>query len=191
MKGKHHIVIESARLNIEMNSNYFGSVNEHFEFRTIRQGEVEEAALIEQICFPPNEACSREHMLERAAAAADLFLVAIDRENGKMAGFLNGIATNEPAFRDEFFTDAENHDPEGENIMLLGLDVLPEYRGQGLGRELVCRYCRREKERGRSKLILTCLYNKVEMYTRMGFYDLGESASEWGGEKWHEMEIRL
>ena len=29
------------------------------------------------------------------------------------------------------------------------------------------------------------------MYKKFGFRDLGESASEWGGEKWHDMEIIL
>ena len=75
--------------------------------------------------------------------------------------------------------------------MILGLDVLPEYRKQGLARELVYNYCRKEEEKGRERLVLTCLANKVKMYTKLGFRDLGDSASEWGGEKWHEMEIVL
>ena len=67
----------------------------------------------------------------------------IDKENGKMAGFLNGLATDDEILKDEFFTDASLHNPEGKNVMLLGLDVLPEYRSQGLARELV----RREEKR--------------------------------------------
>ena len=164
---------------------------ERFEFRNIRQEEAEEAADIETACFPPNEACSRESMLARVKAVGDLFLVAVDRETGRLAGFMNGIATNEHSFRDEFFTDASTHDPEGKNIMLLGLDVLPEYRKQGLARELVFNYCRREQEKGIKRLILTCHADKVKMYTKLGFRDLGESASAWGGEKWHEMDIWL
>lgn len=164
---------------------------ERFEFRSIRPEEAEEAADIEEVCFPPNEACLREHMLARIQATGDRFLVAVDRESGKLAGFLNGIATNEMSFRDEFFTDTSTHDPDGKNIMLLGLDVLPEYRRQGLGRELVLNYCRREEMRGIERIVLTCHEDKVEMYTKFGFRDLGESASKWGGEKWHEMEILL
>ena len=164
---------------------------EKYEFRQIHLEEIEEAANIESICFPPNEACSREHMMERAAAAPDLFLVAIDKKSGKMAGFLNGIAVSEYEFRDEFFTDASLHDPKGRNVMLLGLDVLPEYRKMGLARELVYNYCRKEQERGRKMLVLTCHENKVKMYTKLGFRDLGQSRSSWGGEKWHEMDITL
>ena len=38
-------------------------------------------------------------------------------------------ATDEEKFRDEFFTDIDLCDENGKNVMLLGLDVLPEYRG--------------------------------------------------------------
>ena len=113
--------------------------------------------------------------MARAKAAPELFLVAIDKETGRMAGFLNGIATNEAKFRDEFFTDASLHDPAGKNVMLLGLDVLPEYRGQGLARELVLHYCEREKGRSRARLILTCHAEKIPMYEKFGFRDLGLS----------------
>ena len=164
---------------------------DNFVFRYIHPNETEEAAAIEAVCFPPNEACSYDHMIARAEAAPERFLTAIDQVNGRMAGFLNGIATDESVFRDEFFTDASTHDPHGNNIMLLGLDVLPEYRLRGLARELVSEYCRREKERGTKRLVLTCHDYLVEMYEKFGFRDLGKSASVWGGVAWHEMELVL
>ena len=89
-------------------------LNGRFEFRYIRPEEAEEAAAIEAVCFPPNEACSKQHMIERVRAVPDFFLVAIALKTGRMAGFLNGIATNESVFRDEFFTDSTLHNPEGE-----------------------------------------------------------------------------
>ncbi len=166
-------------------------MQERFTFRTIRQDETEQAAQIEQICFPPNEACSPENMRSRVSRAADLFLVAVDRKTGKIAGFLNGLATDEERLRDDFFTDAFLHQPEGKNIMLTGLDVLPAYRQQGLARALVSHYQQREKQRGRRKLILTCLQQKVQMYQKFGFVDEGISDSQWGGEAWHEMSCTL
>lgn len=163
------------------------NISEKYEFRNIKPDETDQAVIIEQICFPPNEACSEKNMKDRIAAAPELFLVAIDKETGKIAGFLNGLATDESAFRDEFFTDASLHDPDGKNIMLLGLDVLPEHRRQGLGRELVRQYLQREREKGREVLLLTCLESKVEMYKKFGFTDRGIADSAWGGEEWHEM----
>lgn len=167
------------------------ALEERFEFRSILPEETDQAVTIEHICFPPNEACSRKAMTERIAAAPELFLVAIDRTNGRVAGFLNGISTNETSFRDEFFTDISLHDPRGKSVMLVGLDVLPEYRGQGLAREIVSRYGDRERKNGRELLVLTCLEPKVEMYQKMGFRDLGIADSAWGGEEWHEMTLKI
>lgn len=165
----------------------YKNISEKYEFRNIKPNETDQAVTIEQVCFPPNEACSEKNMRDRIAAAPELFLVAIDKETGKLAGFLNGLATDEYVFRDEFFTDASLHDPDGKNIMLLGLDVLPEYRRQGLGRELVRQYLQRERGKGREMLLLTCLESKVEMYKKFGFTDRGIADSTWGGEEWHEM----
>jgi ribosomal protein S18 acetylase RimI-like enzyme len=164
---------------------------EKYEFRSIRLEEADQAADIEQICFPPNEACSRQHMKERIAKAPELFLVAVDRSNGRLAGFLNGLATDETTFRDEFFTDANLCNPAGKNVMLLGLDVLPEYRRQGIAKALVYSYAGRERENGRQMLVLTCLKSKVKMYEKMGFVDRGIANSTWGGEEWHEMSCRI
>ena len=167
------------------------TVNERFEFRSISPEEAEQAADIEAVCFPPNEACSRAFLLALVKEAGDCFLAAVDKETGKIAGCLYGLRTNERSFNDAFFTDVSAHNPEGSTIMLLGLEVLPEYRKLGLARELVFDYCRREQERGIKRLVLTCHTDKVKMYRKLGFEDLGESASVWGGEKWHEMCISL
>ena len=164
---------------------------EKYEFRTIHQDEAEIAGEIEQICFPPNEACSKIRIKERIQVAADLFFVVIDKQTGEMAGFLNGIATDESAFRDEFFIDAALHNPDGQNVMLLGLDVLPEYRMQGLATEIVFQYLRKEYNRNRKKVVLTCLDHKVLMYQKMGFKDLGKANSTRGAEEWHEMSYDL
>ena len=138
------------------------AIMEKFEFRNIKQEETEQAIVIEQVCFPPNEACSEQNMKDRISMVPELFLVAVDKKTGQIAGFLNGLATDEPAFRDAFFTDASLHHSDGKNIMLLGLEVL-----------------------------LTCLDEKVKMYEKFGFVDQGIANSAWGGEEWHEMSCTL
>ena len=164
---------------------------EQFEFRTILKSEAEQAVTIEHICFPPNEACSRQAMLTIIENASEQFLVAVDKTTGKLAGFINGLSTYEDKFRDEFFTDISLYDPKGENVMILGLDVLPEYRNRGLAREIVRNFSIMEKEKGRKTLILTCLDEKVKMYEKLGFSDKGMADSTWGGEEWHEMTYSL
>jgi ribosomal protein S18 acetylase RimI-like enzyme len=162
-------------------------IMERFEFRNINPDETDQVIAIEQACFPPNEACSPKAMTERIAVAPELFLVAVDKSTGRIAGFLNGLSTDEFSFRDAFFTDASLYDAKGKNIMLLGLDVLPEYRRQGLAREIMYQYLRREREKGRHLVLLTCHQSKIKMYKKMGFSDQGISSSSWGGEQWHEM----
>ena len=138
---------------------------ERYEFRTIRQEEMEQGVAIELACFPPNEACSEKSMRERVQYAPELFRRSRQRA-GKIDEQLNGLATNETKFRDAFFDEISLYDPEGENVMLLGLSVLPEYRGRGIARALMDEYCRRERKNGRKRLILTCLQDKVEMYPK-------------------------
>ena len=44
-------------------------IHEKYEFRNIHKDEIEQAAEIESICFPPNEACTYEHMESRIKKA--------------------------------------------------------------------------------------------------------------------------
>ncbi len=188
---KTHEEAERVKTLLEKYDTIDRETEQRFQFRSILPEEADQAARIEEICFPPNEACSEKMMRERVLTAPELFLVSIDRQSGKIAGFLNGLSTEESVFRDEFFTDAKLYDPAGRNVMLLGLDVLPEYRGQGLARAIMFQYLRRERERGREAAILTCLDSKVKMYEKMGFEDRGIAQSSWGGEQWHEMICKL
>ena len=41
-------------------------LEERFEFRTIFSEEAVQAASVERVCFPPNEACTEEMMKQRA-----------------------------------------------------------------------------------------------------------------------------
>ncbi len=160
---------------------------EAYEFRGIRAGEADQAAQIEAICFPQEEACKPEIMRARVQIFPENFLVAVSRETGKLVGFINGLSTDEINLRDEFYKDPKLHVPSGENMMILGVDVLPEYRKQGIAREMMYNFLRRENDRNRRFVILTCLSNKVKMYKKFGFRDYGEADSSWGGKEWHEM----
>ena len=162
-----------------------------YEFRQVRADEAEKINAIEQICFPPNEACPEEEMYRRVKSMPGQFLVAVDRGTGEIAGFLDGIASDEERFKDEFFTDVTLHDPAAWTDFLMGLDVLPAYRGQGLAKELIRLYAIWGQVKGRHRMVLTAHDEKVPMYEKMGFRDLGISDSVWGGDPWHEMEMRL
>ena len=102
---KYLYLTEQGRIKAQELLKQYGlsdkDLNERFEFRNILPEEAEQASSIEKICFPPNEACSEAAMKERAIMVPDLFLVAVDKKAGKLAGFLNGISTNEYSFREK------------------------------------------------------------------------------------------
>lgn len=152
------------------------SLAKRFVFRSILPEEAEQAVAIETECFPPHEACKPEIMRARVAIAPERFLVAVDRESGRIAGFIDGLATNDAHLRD---------------AMILGVNVLPAYRRQGLAREMVAQFLRREQSRGTERVILTCLAHRVAMYEGFGFRTIGDSDSTWGDEQWIEMDVRL
>lgn len=173
------------------------TVNDKFLLRTIDPEKIEEAeyaAYMESVCYDnPADACTREEILDRVAAAPEIFLVAFDRKTGEMAGIMNGVATNnDEEFLDAFFSEASRlHEPDGRTVMLCGLDVMPQYRGQGLAKELVRRYIARERERGRKRLLLTCIEEKIDMYRKFGFRLVGVSSSVYGGTVWYDMDMIL
>ena len=111
--------------------------NEYYELRQVCPDDAEEETGIEAICFPPSEACTLPIMKERIQYAARSFLVAMDRETGKMVGFINALCTDEESLRDELFTDISLHNPNGKNVMICSVAVLPQYQGRGIAREMV------------------------------------------------------
>ena len=75
--------------------------------------------------------------------------------------------------------------------MIFGVNTLPEYRRRGLAGQLLEQAISDAKKQGRENLLLTNLEEKVPFYKRMGYVDLGQADSTWGGEVWHEMKLVL
>ena len=156
----------------------------------IREARVSDAARLietERVCFPPNEAEKPENIMKRLVAAPELFLIAEDAADHRIAGFICGVPTDEDAFRDEFFTDVGLIDFRGRNVILLSLEVAPEYRGQGVAGRLMYALAERAKLGGKRKLILTCHEELISFYEGMGFAHNGRADSSWGGAEWQEM----
>ena len=157
----------------------------------VRLEDAETVSVIEQICFPPNEACTPEIMHQRVKTITDAFMTVRLCSTDEPVGFINGLVSDEEDFRDDFFLHTELHDPSGSHVMIMGLDILPEHRGQGLASFLMKAFAADQKSRGRTRLVLTCLEDRTEMYRHMGFTDHGIADSTWGGEVWHLMDMDL
>lgn len=160
-------------------------------FREIRQEEAEAAAEMEQICFPPHEACTRKNMISRVRKDPQMFIVAEDRATGKLCGMINGMPTDADTFSDDIFTGFDMYEKNGRRMFLAGVEVLPQYRHKKLAHAMMEAFLKREKEKGREQVLLTCLEEKIPFYESMGYRDCGLSGSTWGNETWHEMVIDL
>ena len=141
--------------------------------------------------LPPDTSLAKRFVFRSILPEEAEQAVAVDRESGRIAGFIDGLATNDAHLRDAIYTDPSLHDPAGRNVMILGVNVLPAYRRQGLAREMVAQFLCREQSRGTERVILTCLAHRVAMYEGFGFRTIGDSDSTWGDEQWIEMDVRL
>ena len=115
--------------------------------RAVQTEDLDRIAAIESDCFPAAEAATRESFAMRIATFPDCFFIA--EAAGQIIGFINGCATNSPVIYDEMFHDASHHIPAGESASVFGLDVLPEYRRQGIAAQLMRYFVQSAKNVGR------------------------------------------
>jgi ribosomal protein S18 acetylase RimI-like enzyme len=157
--------------------------------RGVRSEDLDRVAEIEAICFPVTEAATRKSIKERIAAFPDYFLVA--ETNGLLLGFINGCVTNSDIIYDELFHSTRHHTPTGSNLTVFGLDVIPEYRKQGVGALLMNQFIQIAKNTGRRSVILTCKDQLVHYYESFGYVNKGISRSNHGGAQWFDMTLVL
>ena len=155
--------------------------------RNAKPEDVEEIIRIEAVCFPPAEAARPEDVRARYAAFPENFFVC--EQEGRIAGFINGCTTDAPALPDALYHDVSLHRPDGAYQTVFGLDVLPEFRKNGIGGRLIRHYVDAARARGKKGVVLTCKDHMIRFYERAGFTCQGVSASSHGGAKWNDMRI--
>ena len=109
---------------------------ENLQIRLADPGEADRLAEIEAICFPPAEAASHEEVVKRMGAFPENFVVAVKDE--QIVGFINGGTTDKPVLPDEFYHDITLHRKDGDIQTVFGLNVIPEYRHQGIAGGIIC-----------------------------------------------------
>ena len=157
--------------------------------RHVRPEDLDRVAEIEAICFPAAEAAPKETFRERIAAFPECFFVA--EADGMLIGFINGCATDSPVIEDDFFHSVRHHVPDGANLAIFGLDVIPEYRRQGVAAQLMAHFIAAARNAGRQKVILTCKEQMIRYYESFGFINNGVSKSTHGGAEWFDMTLAL
>jgi ribosomal protein S18 acetylase RimI-like enzyme len=157
--------------------------------RAVQPIDLDRIAEIEALCFPKAEAASRESFADRITVFPECFSVA--ETSGVLIGFINGCVTNSPVIYDELYYSARLHRPDGSNLAVFGLDVIPEYRRQGVAAQLMKQFIQLAQNTGRKNVILTCKRQLVHYYEAFGFVNDGVSQSTHGGAQWFDMTLGL
>ncbi|NDV17907.1 GNAT family N-acetyltransferase [Pseudodesulfovibrio sp. JC047] len=144
---------------------------------------------IECKCFPPSEAALISSMNTRITEYPEGYLVA--ELDGHIVGQVNSGATDKDDITDEEFKQLIGHDPEGKNIVIFSLSVLPEFQRRGIADQLMKAFIKQARKLDKQRILLLCKDNLIPYYARHGFTDSGVSESDHGGAEWHEMALTL
>lgn len=161
-----------------------------YTIRNVKIEDLDQVTEVEALCFPVAEAAVEASFRQRIETFPDSFFVAED-ENGRIIGFINGCVTDERTIRDEMFEDSGLHHTEGLYQSVFGLDVIPEFRRQGVAADLMNRLMQEAKARGKKGMILTCKDRLIHYYEKFGYRNLGLSASVHGGAVWYDMLLEF
>ena len=159
-----------------------------YEIRQVTLSDHESVTALENACFPPAEAATREAFAYRIKTFPERFFVA--EQEGEILGIINGCASKQLTITDDLF-DPQGHDPEGKNQMIFGLAVHPDHQRQGIGAALMEHMIGFCKKSGMERVILTCKEEKLCYYAKFGFQNCGISASTHGGAVWYDMALTL
>jgi ribosomal protein S18 acetylase RimI-like enzyme len=157
--------------------------------RNVRPSDLDGCLEVEVCGFPEEEAASRETIQDRIETFPQGFLVA--ELDGRIIGMLNSTSTNRQDIADQELKKMAGYDPDGRNIIVFALAVLPEYRRRGIARRLMLKCIEESKRLGKGKILLMCKSGLIGYYERMGFAHVGLSASTYGGAEWHEMSYSI
>lgn len=157
--------------------------------RQILLQDLDRVSEIEKVCFSEKEAAARESLKRRIITFPQSFFAA--EKDGEIIGFINGCITNATSIYDKMYEDSSLHIPNGDYQAIFGLDVMPDYRNQGVAAQLMNYMIRMAKKAGRKGIILTCKKRLIHYYSRFGYVNKGISKSVHGGATWYDMILKF
>jgi len=157
------------------------------KFRNATYADLNAISEIENLCFPSNEAATKESFSKRLNVFSNHFWIM--EENNEILGFINGMITDNETINDEMFEVAELHDEKGKWQAIFGLAVSPKFQKKGYAGKLITHIINESKKENKKGVTLTCKENLIDYYKKWGFEILGISKSVHGGEVWYDMTI--
>jgi len=144
---------------------------------------------IESTAYQGDEAATLEKIAKRIDVYPQGFLVLeVDDE---LVGFINSGCAHQVAMSDSAFKELVGHDPAAPKVVIMSVAVAPAWQGRGFSKLLMAEFLRRMRAAGKREVHLMCKQGHIELYRRMGYDYVQQSASNHGGLCWHEMIQRL
>jgi len=156
--------------------------------RQVNKHDVDGCYRTESACYT-SDGATREKILKRIVLFPEGFLIA--ESEGDIIGLINSASTDKENIADEEFKDMVGHVKDGGNMVIFSLAVLPEFRGNGISKQLMVRFVEVSKFLKKAKILLICKSELVPYYQNYGFLYGGKSNSKHGGFEWHEMYLLL
>ena len=159
------------------------------QIREVNINDLDRCYDIETISYGGDEAASREKIRKRIETFPQGFIVLEHKET--IAGFINCGACNAVELSDEEFKELVGHDSAGKHVVILSVVVHPDFQGKGYAKSLMDAFLLKMRELDKEDIFLICQTSLIKMYEKSGFKYIGESQSDHGGLKWHEMVLAL
>ena len=131
-----------------------GSMSMNYTIRKTLPNDVDKITELEKICFPKEEAATRDSFIERLNVYANHFIV-VESEDDIIC-VVNGLVTNHEDLLDEMYADANYHNEDGKWQMIFGVETHPDYQGRGIASMALQRFIDLSLAEGRKGLVLTC-----------------------------------
>ena len=147
--------------------------------------DLDEIARIEGLCFPKEEAATKESFRGRLLYYPEHFWLLFEDE--LLVSFIDGFVTNERDLKDEMYDSPDMHVKDGDWQMIFGINTLPEYRKRGHASSLIKHMINEAKAQGKKGVVLTCKEKLIPFYEKQGFINEGISSSVHGNTVWYQM----
>ncbi len=157
--------------------------------RNVLPKDLDDCFVVETAGFPPEEAATKETVQLRIDTFPQGFFVA--ETGGRIVGMLNSCSTNKEDISDEELKQLVGHDPNGKNMVVFALAVLPEFQKRGIARRLMATCIEEARRCQKENVLLMCKRHLIAYYEQMGFIHIGLSKSTHGGAEWNEMRLAL
>ena len=101
---------------------------------------------IERLCFPPEKAADRGAFEYRLTRFPKWFLKA--ELDGRTVGLINGSSSERPYITDDLYDEDSDYDDSGENLLIYGLAVHPDFQHNGIAHRLMAAFVDLAKSAG-------------------------------------------